>query len=186
MQNQNLKLIAILLPDTISQQVKKEQLFIAKTWGPKHALRTPPHITIIPPLSTTDAEEISLLKIGEKICATSQAFILDLDKYDAFQPRVVFIHTKDSPGLNALQATWRKELLSTLPHALDRYPERPYHPHITLAHRDVKPEQFKKIWAHYAEQEYATSFEVNRYWMLRHEKSGWIPEKEFHFAKLIS
>ena len=56
-QQSQLKLIALLLSETISQQVKKEQLYISKTWGPKHALRTPPHLTIIPPIDVTPGEE---------------------------------------------------------------------------------------------------------------------------------
>ena len=180
-QQSQLKLIALLLPDAISQHVKNEQQFIAKTWGPKHALRTPPHITIIPPLSVTDDEEKSLLKIGEKIRQSTHVFTLHLDQYDTFKPRVVFIHLSDSSELNVLHDLWRKDLMKIMPHLMDRYPERPYHPHITLANRDVTPDQFKKIWAHYAEKTYTASFQINTFWILNHEHHGWVKEKEFQF-----
>ena len=178
-QLQNLKLIALLLPGSLSEEVKKEQLFISITWGSKHALRTPPHITIIPPLSVTDTEEKSLLTIAEKISENIQPFTLHLDGYRSFKPKVVFMHVETSPELNDLQVVWRKELLSTMPHVLDQYPERPYHPHITLAHRDVTPEQFKKIWTHYAEQKFSTSFEVKSFCILKHNQNGWGPDREF-------
>ena len=178
----NLKLIALLLPDSLSDQVKKEQRFIANTWGPKRALRTPPHITLIPPISVTDAEENSLLKSAEKISKEFCYFRLQLDGYAAFKPKVIFIHPEESPELNDLQAAWRRELLATMPYILDQYPERPYHPHLTLAHRDVTPEQFKKIWDHYAHQEYTASFKVDSFWILRHETNQWRPEKEFNFG----
>ena len=175
----NLKLIALLLPGSLSDQVKKEQLFIANTWGSKHALRTPPHITVIPPISVNDDEEKSLLKIAEKISKVIHPFTLQLDRYDSFKPRVVFIHPEDSIELNDLQVVWRRELLASIPHVLEKYPERPYHPHITLAHRDVTPEQFKKIWMHYAEQKFSSSFGVKSFWILKHNRNGWEPEKEF-------
>jgi len=174
-----LKLIALLLPESLSDQVKKEQLFIANAWGPKRALRTPPHITIIPPISVTDAEENSLLELADQISNIAHSFTLHLHGYGSFKPKVIFIHAEDSKELNGLQTSWRKELLATMPHVLDQYPERPYHPHLTLAHRDVTPEQFKRIWAHYVEQNFSAAFEAKSFWILEHNQNGWEPEREF-------
>lgn len=178
----NLKLIALLLPDSLSDQVKKEQLFIANSWGPKRTLRTPPHITLIPPISVTDAEEDQLQNLAEKISKVVRSFTLQLNGYGSFKPKVIFIRPEDSPELNDLQITWRKGLLATMPQVLDQYPERPYHPHLTLAHRDVTPEQFKNIWNYYAQQEYKASFKVDNFWILRHETNQWMPENKFNFG----
>lgn len=177
----NLKLIALLLPDSLSDQVKKEQFFIAKTWGPKHALRTPPHITLIPPISVTDAEENSLQELADKISKSVHSFTLHLHGYGSFRPKVIFIHAEDSTDLNELQTLWRKELLTTMPHVLDQYPERPFHPHVTLAHRDMNAVQYKVIQEYYSGKNFFAEIVIKNFYILKHCPDGWEKEKAFYF-----
>lgn len=173
MQADALKLVAILPPASIADRVRQEQQYIALHFGPKHALRTPPHITLIPPLPVTPAETSLLSTLAEKISHRCKPFPLQLDGFGAFTPRVIYIHSHASPALEELHKLWRSELMLQMPHLLAKYPERPYYPHMTLAHRDVTPEQFRKIWAHYSEQKFHASFEVDRFWVLRHTQKGW-------------
>jgi len=162
-------------------QVLRKQEFIASHFGSKHALQTPPHITIIPPIAIPADEESIIRKLAEKISQLSKPFTLEINGYGSFRPRVVFMRVLDSALLTKLHFDWRKELNQALPHTLDKYPERPYHPHMTLAHRDVTPIQFKNIWNHYRDLEYKTEFEVTGFWILKHNQSGWQKEIDFNF-----
>ncbi len=176
-----LKLIALLLPPSVADRVRQEQQYIALHFGPKHALRTPPHITLIPPLAVTPAENSLLIKMAEKISHAYKPFSLQLDGFDAFPPKVVYLRLQESPALEALYKLWRRELMLQLPHLLDKYPDRPYHPHVTLAHRDVTREQFNAIREHFSGREFRTAWEVKGFWTLEHVPRGWEPEREFGF-----
>jgi 2'-5' RNA ligase len=174
-----LQLIAVLPSDEVSTLVRQQQQHIATVWGPKHALRTPPHITLIPPIAVTEADREVLWTCAERISKRATSFPLHLDGYSAFKPHVIYIHVTETTELNQLFTLWRKELMSVIPHVLEKYPDRPYRPHMTLAHRDVTPAQFKQIWEYYAELEFSASFEVDRFWILRHEMHGWVKEEMF-------
>ena len=174
-----LQLIAVLPPDEVSTLVRQQQQHIATLWGPKHALRTPPHITLIPPIAVTETERDVLWKCAERISKKTTSFPLHLDGYSAFKPHVIYIRITESNELNQLYTLWRTELMALMPHVLEKYPDRPYHPHMTLAHRDVTPDQFRKIWAYYAEKEFQASFVVDRFWVLRHTKEGWEKERDY-------
>lgn len=177
-----LKLIAILPPKAISDLVKEEQQLIAERWGPQHAMRTPPHLTIIPPLAVNPASFNTIKQIAIDIASSNQPFELQLKGYGAFRPRVIFINPIITGELQSLYRHWRDALEAALPALLDRYPDRPYHPHLTLAHRDVYADQFTSMWRHYQGKWFDAIFEVNSFWILHHGRSGWEPELEFPFS----
>jgi 2'-5' RNA ligase len=178
-----LKLIALLPPKEISDMVRAEQLLIAERWGPKHAMRTPPHLTLIPPLAVNANSFNTIKRIATEIAASAQSFPLQLKGFGAFKPRVVFIHPIITSELQSLYRQWRDALEAELPELLDRYPDRPYHPHLTLAHRDVYAEQFTSMWCHYQGQSFDASFDVNSFHILHHGREGWEPEIEFSFGR---
>jgi 2'-5' RNA ligase len=174
-----LKLIAIVPPEPILSEVRKEQEYIAQQWGPSHALRTPPHITIIPPLSLTSAEVGLLYGMAYAIASQTEKFQIELKGYGSFRPRVVYIHPVVPPALEKLNAIWQQALRLKMPHVLEKYPERPYHPHMTLAHKDVKRDQFDLIWQHYERKKYYTSFPVDHFCILQHTGQGWEVEHRY-------
>ena len=167
-----LKLIAILPPTGIAEKVKQEQQFIADRWGPKHALRTPPHLTIIPPLAVNPTSFNAIKRMAAVIASGMNPFTIQLKGYGAFKPRVVYIHPVIPPAMQTLYRQWRDALEVELPQLLDRYPDLPYHPHLTLAHRDVYPDQFSSIWRHYQGRSFDAHFEVKSFWILHHGPDG--------------
>jgi 2'-5' RNA ligase len=84
--------------------------------------------------------------------------------------------------LQDLYRQWRVLLERGTPQLLRKFPDRPYHPHLTLAHRDVTPEQFRPIWNHFKDKSFDASFEVTGFWILNNTTSGWEPETEFQFS----
>ena len=184
--DQHLKLIAILPPEPVFSEVRKEQEFIATTWGPEHALRTPPHITIIPPISV-ESNDIGLLYgMADMIAYSESPFKMQLRDYGSFKPKVIFINPIISNELNELYELWHQALLAKMPRVLDKYPERTYHPHITLAHKDVTREQYDKIWKYYTRKEYRVAFPVNNFCILEYKTKEWVIEKQYSFRDLTT
>lgn len=173
----NLKLIAILPQEPYFSEIRKEQEYIATTWGPVHALRTPPHITIVPPVSLTSSEVGWLFGMAGALSGSLPSFKMELHDYGSFKPRVIFINTIINRELHEMYDLWHQALLSKMPHVLDKYPDRPYHPHLTLAHKDVSTQQFDRIWRYYANKKYRVSFTADHFCILNHTENGWEVEK---------
>ncbi len=181
-QHHHLRLIAIVPPDPLFTTIRKEQEYIAETWGPLHALRTPPHITIIPPMALSSAETGFLYGMAEAIAGSVTPFDILLQGYGAFKPRVIFIEPAKADGLQLLHDIWRQALMTRMPHVLEKYPDRPFHPHVTLAHKDVKGSQFAKAYEHYAKQTFHASFTADHFHILQHAEEGWIIEKGYRLG----
>jgi 2'-5' RNA ligase len=177
----NLKLIAIIPPEPLYSDIRNEQTYIAATWGPKRALRTPPHITIIPPMLLNPDEVGWLYGIAYAIAGTVAPFSIQLKNYSSFKPRVIFISPIVSPALSDLHSIWHQAIITRMPHVLAKYPDRPYHPHLTLAHKDVTHTQFDSMWKYYADKPYLASFNADRFCILTHTDDGWSVEKEYFF-----
>ena len=183
--NTQLQLIAIVLPEPLFSFVRDQQNFIAEKWDCRHALRTPPHITIIPPLAITPEEINGLQEIAGEVAAKCNSFSLAVKGYGAFKPRVIFIKPELPPGLSDLYQNWRDALMKTFPHVLGKYPDKPYHPHITLAHRDVDRKQFDEMWNLYENKKIDISIEINQFCILGHGKNGWEIEKYLHIPPVL-
>ena len=179
---ENLKLIAIVPPEPVFSEIRKEQEYIANTWGPQHALRTPPHLTIIPPLSLTSSEIGWLFGMGSAVAGTISPFRVELKDFSSFKPRVIFINPIVPRELHELYEIWYDALMVKMPHVLDKYPDRPYHPHVTLAHKDVTHPQFDKIWNHYAGKRYRAYFQVDHFCILSYHEHGWEVERKYYFT----
>jgi 2'-5' RNA ligase len=177
-----LKLIAVMPPEPVFSDIIRKQQFIADSWGPKHALRTPPHITLVPPILLSSAEAGWLYGMAEALSAMYSPFTLTLKDYGSFKPRVVFVNLVYSPELKDLQETWQEAVRSRMPAVLDKYPERPFHPHLTLAHKDVTRGQFEPIWKFYESKHYDANIQINEFCMLQHEEDGWAVERRYKLA----
>lgn len=178
--DKNLKLIAIVPPEPVYSSIRKEQEYIAATWGPVHALRTPPHLTIVPPISLSSAEIGLLFGMAGAFAGSVPPFRMELRDYGSFRPRVIFINPILNHTLHDLYDLWNQAIIARMPHVLDKYPERPFHPHITLAHKDVTHPQFDKMWRYYNHKKYHATFEVDHFCILKYTEEGWVVEEKFY------
>jgi 2'-5' RNA ligase len=68
----------------------------------------------------------------------------------------------------------------------NKYPvkkeDRPFHPHITIANRDLKKPDFSPAWEYFSKILYETFFMVNSISLLRSTADGWQIVEECTFA----
>lgn len=182
-ENTQLKLLAIVLPEPAYSWIVEQQNFIATTWGPSRALRTPPHLTLIEPLALSDDQITIVDSLCSTAAATQDIFHISVSGYGAFIPRVVFMNPILPPELLLFQAEMRNKIRELMPEVLKKYQDRAFHPHITLAHRDVHPDQFKLMWKHYEHLHLNLEFRVEKFHALGHRTDGWVIEKEYIFNR---
>ena len=96
-----------------------------------------------------------------------------------FPPRVIFIGVAESDALENLQKRLHRFFKQELDIFNANYKERPYHPHLTLAFRDLKKDQYLLAWDEFSRREYKAEFMADRIALLKHNGTRWEVLKDF-------
>ena len=121
------------------------------------ALRSPAHITLIPPFWLEEEYESTLQDTLKSFNPGIDKINIILDGFAHFNRRVLFIRVKDHPGLSELRTKSEIHFMSDFGGVI-KTDNRPFHPHVTIANRDLKPGVFEKAWPHFAEREFKESY----------------------------
>ena len=146
------------------------------------ALRSPAHITLEPPFKWSFDNIKTLEETIREFAAIQTGFQLHLNGFGHFDSRVLFIDVLHNDFLLALQENLSHCLREKLNFQSDR-PPRPYHPHMTIAFKDLRKAVFPKAWEYFSNQGYQKSFEVRALHLLEHDGKVWQKRKSFAFRK---
>ena len=173
--------LAIVLPSPQQEKVMKLKEYVRDHFESKAALRSPAHITLHMPFEWKDSKEESLLQTLQAFKFPSPIKI-ELKNFDCFEPRVVYVDVVANDLLSKLQ----KELVQHVKQNLGLMNEaenmRGFHPHTTIAFRDLNKEKFRQAWAHFKDQEYQASFMATQFHLLKHSPGKWEVYREFNFV----
>jgi 2'-5' RNA ligase len=164
--------IAIVLPEEINQSVLKLKHLMLEKFGCKVGLKSPAHITIIPPYWMTEDLEQPLLQDMDFLSKTIPAFSLTLSRFSAFKPRTIFIDVPVPESLAFVKKTTER-FFKTHTHYKAKIDNRPFHPHITIATRDLHKKAFAEAWPLFENKPFAATFEATGLSVLRHNKKDW-------------
>lgn len=170
--------LAIIPPEDILQEVNVFKYYARDHFNSSRALRSPTHVTLEPPFQWEDERISELYKTLEAFEAPISSFTMALRNFSAFPPKVIFVDVVPDAALLALQAALQSYLRSTLDWVSDR-PDRPFYPHMTIAFKDLRKRIFPTAWDYFSKLEYERSFEVNSFWLLKHDGTEWKLEREF-------
>ncbi len=172
--------IAVLPPQELRLEVKELKQEMQRRFAAGHALKSPAHITLQMPFRIEEFQQDTLCDLLEAFAGTQKAFAVSLNGFDGFPPRVIFIRIEDHKPLIPLQDELKTTLVDSgmIP---DRAAEHPFHPHMTIATRDLSPEAFEIAWPEYRERPFKGTFQVQSLFLLRHNGKQWDVFKEFEF-----
>lgn len=177
-----LHFIAIVTPEAISRQVLEWKEYMLQRFHCKVALRSPAHITLIPPFQMPDALQADMKELLQPFAVSQPSFSVQLKNFAAFKPRVIYVHVEPNASLSALQNKLEATLLQS-----KRFPikkeDRPFHPHITIANRDLKKEDFPLAWQHFQHLTYDASFSATAIALLRNNNKAWEIAATFPMSK---
>ena len=83
--------IALVLPEELNQKVLQWKNLMHDRYNCKVGLKSPAHITLVPPFWMDEGKETSLLADIDSIATTISSFIIKTKNFSAFQPRTIFI-----------------------------------------------------------------------------------------------
>jgi 2'-5' RNA ligase len=164
--------IAIVAPEQINQQVLEWKQYMLQHFNCKVALKSPAHITLIPPFIMAD-ELLPQMEVQlESFSIRQQSFPIQLKNFAAFKPRVLYVHVQPNTHLSELQANLEAFLLQHK-HFPIKKEDRPFHPHVTIANRDLQKDDFPLAWKYFEQLSYEVTFKANAISLLRHNGQIW-------------
>lgn len=177
--NHRLCLLALLPRAEALAEVEALRRDFADRFGARHALRLPAHITLIPPFGLSDA---SLQFLPDRLAGFVRTLprcgihLQDFGFFHHARNRVIFVSVRPDPPLIRLQAAlagWMTREAGIAP------PQRPYHPHLTLAHRDLDEPTFIRAWEYCSRRRFSRSFLATDVTWLDHNGTHWTPRTPY-------
>ena len=168
-----LYMLAIMPPAELSREIDEIRDQFAASYDCKAALRVPVHITLQPPFRLTDDQAHELAARLSDWAVGQTPFPLTLEGFNFFRHNgVVFIDVRRQDLLSLFQQELFRMLRQWLP-GLELKEQRPYHPHLTIAYRDIPKHLFAQAEAAYKSREFFSVFVVNELHLWRHDGSHW-------------
>jgi 2'-5' RNA ligase len=173
--------IAILPPSSISSEIQLLKEHFRDTYQSKAALNSPPHITLHMPFQWKEEKEEKLLSVLKKFAAGKSEVKIQLNGYSCFAPRVIYVNVLESEPLRLLQSELHRLCKTELNLFNAQYRDMPFHPHVTLAFRDLKKEKFETAWIEFRDKKFSGEFITNKITLLKHDGKVWHPAWGFDF-----
>jgi len=163
--------IALVAPQEIDGAILKWKQFMKEQFGCVVALRSPAHITLIPPFW---GDEILEKKLQDAIGTFSQKqipFKINLKDFAAFRPRVIYVDVLPDQSLQVLHLQLKKFLTGS--NLFPIQDEHPFHPHVTIATRDLHKKAFYEAWKIFKKENYKASCRIKEISLLKHNQKNW-------------
>lgn len=171
--------VALVPPITIQEEVTAIQQDFAHRFNSRHALKSPPHITLQSPFKLVPDQE-TVLKTGlSEFAIAHYPFHIALSGFGAFGHRVIYINViKNSELLNL-----NSQLTDHLKHSLNILDKPDYktsfHPHITVAFKDLTRQNFRQAWQEFQHRSIEYEFTAQALTLLRHNGHHWEINQQF-------
>jgi 2'-5' RNA ligase len=172
--------IALIPPQPIYDEALEQKHYFKEHYNSKASLNSPPHITLHMPFRWKEQKEEQLVQKLEDFIKVFDPIKVCLDNFSAFAPRVIFINVVKTDALEMLQKSIQRFCKKELNLFNANYKEQPFHPHLTLAFRDLKKPNFKKAWEEFAQKEYKAEFIADKLALLKHNGKTWAIFREFN------
>lgn len=165
--------LAIIPPEPVFSEAQNLKNYFKEKYNSKASLNSPPHITLHMPFMLKEKKERLMIEKLTSFASNFQPFNLELANFSSFPPRVIYINVTANGALVALQKDLerfcKREFQLFNANRLDQA----YHPHLTLAFRDLKKEMFAKAWEEFERKEYHQTFGCNSISLLKHDGKLW-------------
>jgi 2'-5' RNA ligase len=137
----------------------------------KASLNSPAHITLHMPFEWNSAKEEELVTTFKEF--SIDPFEIQLQGFGCFEPRVIFVNVIRNLQLDECH----KRLTDFCKRELNLFNagfrDLPFHPHVTIAFRDLKKSAFETAWNEFKSKPYQASFECRKATLLKHDGRIW-------------
>ncbi|MCC6690342.1 MAG: 2'-5' RNA ligase family protein [Bacteroidia bacterium] len=179
MTDNELYFFALLLPFNIAAETDEVKREFSEKYESVRALKSPAHITIIPPFFANNAFEKTIEDKVDTFSKSFAPFQINLNGFGEFNHKVIFVEVEKSNHLQFFYNSFTT-FFSGLGFELTSM-NKFFHPHVTVAFRDLTKENFDKAWPQFKNREFVNSFSASSIHLLKYKNEKWHPLKEFRF-----
>lgn len=164
--------IALVLPTQINEEILKWKMFMKDRYDCVVALRSPAHVTLVPPFWMSENLEHALKDAIRQFSRHQVSLEINLKNFAAFKPRVIYVDVIPTPHLQTLYDQLHEYLIAS-----DLFPvkkeDHSFHPHVTVATRDLHKRAFNEAWEIFKKENYKASCRINGISLLKHNQKKW-------------
>ena len=99
----NMYFIALVLPEELDQKILQYKKYMHENYGCTVGLKSPAHITIVPPFWMQEEHETELKMDIDAISSETESFQLQTNNFSAFRPRTIFVDLVPNEKLQVLK-----------------------------------------------------------------------------------
>ncbi len=168
----NMYFIAVVLPEHLNERIIKLKTMMLDKFDCKVGLKSPAHITLVPPFWLEEGFEQELLQDTRIAVKDITPFSISTNNFSAFKPRTIFIDVAPNINLNNLKKTTDQYFGAKETYKV-KIDKRPFHPHITIATRDLHKKAFFEAWPLFENKTFQEEWLLNGLSVLRHNRRNW-------------
>ncbi len=158
--------IALIIPEPHFSEIEAMKQSLFEQFQLKGALRSPAHITMHRPFEWKEEKENVLLEKLNQF-KFEESFEIKLKNFCFFEPRVIYVDVLENIFLTKLH----QQLTHFAKRELKLYNEaedmRGFHPHVTIAFRDLRKPLFYQIKNSFLDKKFSGEFVVPRLTLLK-------------------
>ena len=182
---ESLYFIALIPTEPIRSEAWALKEHMRDTYGSKASLNSPAHITLHMPFEMKQSRERAVVEALQELAEGYNSFPIEIDGFGAFPPKVLFLHVVPNDILSRLQSDVHQSMKRGFNIFNADYKKKPFHPHITLAFRDLKKSTFEEAWSVYKEKEFRASWQAQDITLLKHDGNQWQELYQASFANAV-
>ena len=164
--------IAIVLPGELNQKILPFKQYMFEKYKCQVGLKSPAHITLVPPYWMNEELEIQLKKDLELHSNKFRPFTISTNHFSGFPPKTIFIALKENDDLKNVKNK-TDDYFKERPEYKMKIDNRPFHPHITIATRDLYKKGFYEAKEYFSNKEFAETWIADSICLLKHNKKNW-------------
>ncbi|MEQ9064492.1 MAG: 2'-5' RNA ligase family protein [Vicingaceae bacterium] len=170
--------VAIALPSPTKEEITGLKEGFIKKYGIRHALKSPPHITLHMPMRVEADREVELIKKVKNACRKLTKGKFQLRGISSFPPRTVFIDVLKSDWLENTRMVIQRAMQEGGFGKLDDH----FHPHVTLMTRDVNRETYARAFQDLKDLIFDDEVPGNEITLFKHDGKQWKELESFELA----
>ncbi|HNP19209.1 MAG TPA: 2'-5' RNA ligase family protein [Fulvivirga sp.] len=180
--DKNLYFLAIIPPEPIKSETQEVKQIFADQYDSKGALKSPPHVTLHMPFKLKVEKENDIIKKLKLLAVHQQSFEMVLNGFGHFKQRVIYLDVEQNESLFNLFLEIRKFMKVNYNIFNADYKNRGFHPHLTVAFRDLSKEKFKEAWPLFEDRSFRRPFTAYAIALLKHNGTNWDVACELPFS----
>lgn len=178
---ENLYLLCITPPSDLAFTIDQERRFCAARFGSYEALKPPVHLSLFG-VFTVPAKAYELTDYLSEWISVQPQFSVQIKDFGFFDNKhrpEVYVDVKNNVWLNAFNKGLTRKMLQRFPYLTTA---SSFHPHFTLAYKDLSQENFRKAKKYYHQCKFEASFDVKNIALFRHNYKMWEFKHEFSLS----